>query len=93
MVLVVKMATMLEECTTEEERSLVRFGRGGEKESMQRIFINKYVLFMVESVCRIKRFTTGLKNSLKDVRKRQLMPDQAALLRLRQKQLCSRWKS
>jgi hypothetical protein len=37
------------------------------KDSMQRILIKKY--FMVGSVCRIKRFTTGSRNSLKDVRK------------------------
>jgi hypothetical protein len=30
---------------------------------------------------------------LKDVQKLQMMPDQVALLRLRQKQLCSWWKS
>jgi hypothetical protein len=30
----------------------------------------------VGSVCRVKRFTTGSRNSLKDVRKSQMMPDQ-----------------
>jgi hypothetical protein len=43
---------------------------------MQRIFIMKYFPFTVGSVCRVKRFTTGSKNSLKDVRKSQMMPDQ-----------------
>jgi hypothetical protein len=33
-------------------------------------------LFTVESVCRIKQFTTGPINSLKDVKKSQMMPDQ-----------------
>jgi hypothetical protein len=28
------------------------------------------------SVCRVKRFITGSKNSLEDVRKSQMMPDQ-----------------
>jgi hypothetical protein len=48
----------------------------GQKDSMQRIFINKYFLFMVESVCCAKRFTTGSRNSLRDVRKSQMMPGQ-----------------
>jgi hypothetical protein len=43
---------------------------------MQRIFIKKYFLLTVGSVCRIKRFTTGSGNSLKDVRKSQMMPEQ-----------------
>jgi hypothetical protein len=30
----------------------------------------------VGSVCRVKRFTTGSRNSLKDFRKSQMMPDQ-----------------
>jgi hypothetical protein len=58
------MATVLEECTTEEQRSVVRFC--GQKDSMQRIFTKKYFLFMVGSVCRIKQFTTGPTNTLKD---------------------------
>jgi hypothetical protein len=43
---------------------------------MQRIFMKKCFLFTVGSVCRVKRFTTGSRNSLKDVRKSQMMPDQ-----------------
>jgi hypothetical protein len=43
---------------------------------MQRIFIKKCFLFMVGSVCRIKRFTTGSRNSLKDVQKSQMMSEQ-----------------
>jgi hypothetical protein len=57
MVSVVKMATVLEECTNEEQRSVVRFC--GQKDSMQRILIKKCFLFTVGSVCRIKRFTSG----------------------------------
>jgi hypothetical protein len=34
----------------------------------------KCFLFTVESVCRVRRFTTGSRNSLKDVRKTQMMP-------------------
>jgi hypothetical protein len=40
---------------------------------MRRIFIIKCFLFTVGSVCRGKRFTTGSRNSLKDVRKSQMM--------------------
>jgi hypothetical protein len=43
---------------------------------MQRIFINKYFLFTVGSVCRITRFTTGSRYSLKGVRESQTIPDQ-----------------
>jgi hypothetical protein len=57
LVSVVKMATVLEDCTTEEQRSLVRFY--GQKDLIQRIFIKKYFLFTVGSVCRVKRSTTG----------------------------------
>jgi hypothetical protein len=42
------------------------FGR--QKDSMQRIFIKKCFLFTGGSVCRLKRFTTGWRNSLKDAR-------------------------
>jgi hypothetical protein len=52
-----------------------------------------YFLFTVGSVCHIKLFTAGSRNSLKDIRKSQKMPDQAPLLGLRQKQLQSGWKS
>jgi hypothetical protein len=34
-------------------------------------------LFTVGGVCRVERFTTGSRNVLKDVRKSQMMPDQA----------------
>jgi hypothetical protein len=40
---------------------------------VQRIFIKKCFLFTVGSVCRVKRFTTGSRNSLKDVPKSQMM--------------------
>jgi hypothetical protein len=55
----------------------------GKKHSMEGIFINKFFLFRVGSVCGLKRFTTGSRNSLKDVRKSQMMPDQVRK-RLRQ---------
>jgi hypothetical protein len=54
---------------------------------MQRIFIKKCFLFTVGSVSRIKQFTTTSRNSLKELRKMQTMPDCVTLLRLRQKQV------
>jgi hypothetical protein len=65
------METMLDESTTEQQRSVMRFCM--QKDSLQSIFIKKCFLFTVESVCRVKRFTTGSKNSLKDVKKSQMM--------------------
>jgi hypothetical protein len=58
------MVTVLEECTTEKQLSVVRFC--GQKDPLRRIFIKKYFLFMVGSICRVKGFTTGPKNSLTD---------------------------
>jgi hypothetical protein len=65
---------VLEECTTEGSVLLCVFC--GKKYSMQRIFIKECFLFTVERVYRVKRFTTGSINYLKDVRKSQMMPDQ-----------------
>jgi hypothetical protein len=62
LVSVVKMATAFELCATDEKRSVMR-----------RMFIKICFLFMVGNVCRVKRFTTGSRNSLKDVRKSQMM--------------------
>jgi hypothetical protein len=57
---------------------------------MQRIFIKKFLLFTVGTVCRVKRFTTGSRNSLKDVRKSYMMPDQARKwLRQQSKDFCA----
>jgi hypothetical protein len=52
LVSVVKMATVLEGYTNEEQRSVVLFC--GQKDSKQRIFIKKYFLFTVGSVCHVK---------------------------------------
>jgi hypothetical protein len=49
---------MLEEYATEDQHSVVLLFCG-QRYSMQRIFIRKYFLFTVGSVCRLKRFTTG----------------------------------
>jgi hypothetical protein len=69
------MATVLEECTTGKQRSVVRFFVD-KRNQCKRIFIKKCFLFTVGSVCHVKRFTTGSRISLKDVRKSQMMPDQ-----------------
>jgi hypothetical protein len=53
------MTTVLEEYTTEEQRYVVRLC--GQNDSMQSIFIKKYILLIVGSVCRVKQFTTGLR--------------------------------
>jgi hypothetical protein len=53
LVSVVKMATVLEEFTAEEQRFV------GQKDSVQRTFIKKYFLFTAGSVCCVKLFTTG----------------------------------
>jgi hypothetical protein len=64
LVSVVKMATVVEECSTEEQRSVMRFC--GQKDSTQRTFIKRCFLFAVGSVCRVKRFTTVGKRSADD---------------------------
>jgi hypothetical protein len=67
LVLVVKMATVVEECTTEDQCSVVRFFFVGERLNAKDI--KKCFLFTVGSVFRVKRFTARSKNSLKGVRK------------------------
>jgi hypothetical protein len=62
---VVKIATVLEEYSTEERHSVVRFFCG-QKDSMQRIFIKKCFLFTVGSVCGVKRFHLGGKRFADD---------------------------
>jgi hypothetical protein len=63
LVSVVKMAAVLEGVL--EQCSVVFFC--GQKGSVQRIFINKCLLFTVGSVCCIKRFTTVSRISLMDI--------------------------
>jgi hypothetical protein len=57
LVLVVKMATVFQEYSTEEQRSVVRFIWA--KELNAEIVIKKSFLFMVGSVFHVKRLTTG----------------------------------
>jgi hypothetical protein len=88
LVSVVKMATVPQDCITEGQRSLVRLRE--QKDSMQRIFTKKCFLFTVRTVCRVKRFTTGWRNSLKVVRKSQVMPDrERKWLRQQSKDFCA----
>jgi Tat protein secretion system quality control protein TatD with DNase activity len=71
LVSVVKMATVLEECNTEEQRFVVHFC--GQKDSMQRILMKKCFMWTVGSVCSVKQVTTRSRYSLKGVRKSQMM--------------------
>jgi hypothetical protein len=68
------MATVLEECTTQEQRSVMSFlwAKGLNAKDIHK----EMFLFTVESVCNVKQFTTASINSLKKVRKSQMMPDQ-----------------
>jgi hypothetical protein len=52
LVLVVKMATVVKECNTEKQRSVVLFLWAKRHNS------KKCFLFMVGSVCRVKRFAS-----------------------------------
>jgi hypothetical protein len=70
----IKMVTRLEECATKKQHSVVRFL--WEEGLDAKIFIKKCFPFIVGSVCHIKRFTTGSRNSLEGVQKSQMMPDQ-----------------
>jgi hypothetical protein len=70
----VKMATLLEDYTTEEQRPLMRFlwAKGLNAKDT-----NKEIFPVYGGKCfYVKRFTTGSRNSLNDVRKSQTMPDQ-----------------
>jgi hypothetical protein len=58
--------------TTEEQRYVVF--SCWQKDSMQRTSVEKCSLFMVGSICRVKRFTSGSIHFLKDFRKSQMMP-------------------
>jgi hypothetical protein len=60
LVSVVKMATVLEGCTTEDQRSVARIC--GQKDSTQGIFIKKCFLFIAGSVCHVKQFSLGGKS-------------------------------
>jgi hypothetical protein len=74
LVSVVKMATALEKCITEDQRSALRFLRA---KGLNAKHIHKEIFPVYGGVCRLKRFTNGSRNSLKDVRKPQMMADQA----------------
>jgi hypothetical protein len=86
------MATVFEVYPTEEQRSVLRFFLRAKGFNGKDIHKERFV-FTVGSVFRLKLFATESRNSLKDVRKSQMMPDQFVLLRLRHKQLSSGWKS
>jgi hypothetical protein len=56
----IKLATVLEVCTTKEQRSVVCFCE--QKDSMQRMFINKCFLLKVGNVYHVHWLTTGSRN-------------------------------
>jgi hypothetical protein len=63
---------------------------------MQRIFTKKYFLFRVGSICRVKRFTSRLRNSLRDVLKSQMMPrpcEEVAETTVKILQCCGFWRT
>jgi hypothetical protein len=74
LVSVVELTTMLEGVLPKSSVLFCIFC--GQKDPLQRIFIKKCFLFTVGSVCCVKQFTTRSRNSLKDVRKPQVMPNQ-----------------
>jgi hypothetical protein len=59
LVSVVKIATMLGECTTEEQRSVVRFMWAEGYNA--KIFLKRCFLFTVGSACPLTRFSLGTK--------------------------------
>jgi uncharacterized membrane protein YqgA involved in biofilm formation len=78
LVSVVKMVIVLEVCTSKEQHCVVHFCFVfcGQKDSMEKLFIRTCFLFTVGSVCHVKQFTNGSRNSLGDVQKVQMMPGQ-----------------
>jgi hypothetical protein len=60
LVSVIKMASVLEDCITEKQSSVVHFC--GQEDSVQTKFIKTCSLFTVGSVCRVKQCTVGLRN-------------------------------
>jgi hypothetical protein len=86
------MTTVLEECTTEDQRSVVPllWAKGLNAKD---IHIEMFSCLRWKVFIALMGSHLGRRMSLKDVRKSQMMPDQVALLRLRQKELCSGWKS
>jgi hypothetical protein len=59
-----------------------------------KIFVKTFFLFTVGSVCRIQQFISGSRNSLKDIRKSQVMLDQVRKwLRQVKKLLCCGFRS
>jgi hypothetical protein len=80
------MTTVLEKCTAEEQRSVVRFSTEGL--NLKDIHKEVFPVYVVKFLS-FNRFRVGSRHFLKDVRKFLMIPDQVDLLRLREKQLCS----
>jgi hypothetical protein len=57
---------------------------------VERLFIKKCFLFTVGSFCHVKQFTSGSRDTPKDVKKLQMVPDQVQkCLRQRSKDFCA----
>jgi hypothetical protein len=85
------MATVLQGLTTEEQRSLIRFLLAKELNAKD---VHKEVFPIYGGKCLSRSAAHNWDEKFSQGRsKSQMMPDQVALLRLRQKQLCSGWKS
>jgi hypothetical protein len=85
------MATVLEVYTTEEQRCVVRlcWAKGlNAKDTHKEMF----PVYGGKCLSR-KVVHNWVEKFSQELRKSQMMPNQAALLKLRQKQLCSGWKS
>jgi hypothetical protein len=79
---VVNMVNVFEDCTTEEQRSVVR-SFVGEAKGVSEKDIHKDMFPVYGGKClSSKAVHNWIRNS-------QMMPDRVAMLRLRQKQLCS----
>jgi hypothetical protein len=76
---IVKMATVLEDFTTEEQCSvaLLLWAKGLNAKDIHK----KKFLFVVGSVCCRKRFTTGSIYFVKDIQELQMMSDQITFVR------------
>jgi hypothetical protein len=71
------MATVLQECTSEEQRSLVRFFMDKRTQCKGYLFAKKCFLFTVESACRVKRFHLGGKRFADDEEVRKWLRQQS----------------
>jgi hypothetical protein len=58
-------------------------------EGLNAKYIHKEIFPIYGGVCRVRRFTSASRNSLKDVLKSQMMPDRVKWLRQQSKYFCA----